>query len=405
MITKIAWKNILNKPLNSALCVSLLLFGVAIISLLIIIQHQIDQKFKQDLKNIDLVVGAKGSPLQLVLSAVYHVDAPTGNINLSDAKKIIKSPSVKKAIPLAYGDSYKGYRILGTTIDYIKKYEAKLAFGRHFKTPMEVTIGDAIASKTGLKEGDTFLGTHGEAGEGHVHEDQQYTVVGILEKTNTVLDQLVLTNIISVWHVHHSHDEEPHHQEAETKSYLDFDDGQQEITAILLEFKTKMAALNMPRLINQQTNMQAVIPALEMNRLIYNIGIGATTINYIAGGIILMACFSIFFALYGRLKERKYELALLRSVGYRPKHLFALVIYEGLFLAILGYALGWILSRVGLYFINQQAESDFNLNFGFQYLNAEFILLLVIILAGILSALIPAWQTVRMDISKILSEK
>ena len=410
MITKIAWKNILNKPLNSALCVSLLLFGVGIISLLIIIQNQIDQKFKRDLKNIDLVVGAKGSPLQLVLSSVYHVDAPTGNINLTDAKKLIKSPSVKKAIPLAYGDSYKGYRILGTTSDYIDKYDAKLSEGRMFSKDMEATIGQTIANKTGLKIGDTFLGTHGEAEGGHVHDNQIYTVVGILDNTNTVLDQLLLTNIQSVWAVHSSHDDHNHDKTSEEKnseitSYLDLDNGKKEITSLLLEFKTKMAALNMPRLINKDTNMQAVIPAIEMNRLIYNIGIGATTINYIAGGIMLMACFSIFFALYGRLKERKYELALLRSVGYRPIQLFGLLILEGVLLAGIGYLLGWILSRVGLYFINQQAESDFNLLFEFNFVEDELWLLILTFLAGILSATIPAIKAMRMDIAEILTEK
>ena len=439
MIRKIAWKNILNKPLNSALCVSLLLFGVAMISLLIVIQSQVEKKFKQDLKDIDLVVGAKGSPLQLVLSAVYHVDAPTGNINLAEAKKIMKLPSVKKSIPLAYGDSYKSYRILGTTKDYIEKYDAKLKIGRVFKQPMEATIGETVSKKTGLKVGDTFLGTHGEAEGGHVHDDERYLVVGIFDKTNTVLDQLIITNIESVWLVHssheenntiednhedhnhveddghhhdhddelsHNHNEETHDHEHETESHLDIDDDdEKEITALLLEFKTKMAALTTPRIINEQTNMQSVIPALEMNRLIYMIGIGATTINYIAGGIMFMACFSIFFVLYSRLRERKYELALLRSSGYRPKHLFGLLIYEGLLLGLIGYVLGWILSRVGLYFINQQAESDFNLQFSFSFLPDEFWLFLVTIFVGIVASLLPAYQAMRMDISEILSEK
>ena len=99
MLFKMAWKNIIHKPLNSVLCVCLLLFGVSIISVLILIQHQLEQKFDRDLENIDLVVGAKGSPLQLVLSAVYHIDAPTGNINFAEAKTIMNNPMVEEAIP------------------------------------------------------------------------------------------------------------------------------------------------------------------------------------------------------------------------------------------------------------------------------------------------------------------
>ncbi len=132
MLGKIAWKNFVRKPLSTALCISLLLFGVGIISLLLVIQNELEQKFERDLKNIDLVLGAKGSPLQLVLSAVYHLDSATGNIKLADARKIMESPQVKKAIPLAYGDSYKGYRILGTTTNYLKKYDAQLAQGLAF---------------------------------------------------------------------------------------------------------------------------------------------------------------------------------------------------------------------------------------------------------------------------------
>ena len=397
MLGKIAWKNIIYKPQNTALCVSLLLFGVGIISLLLLIQHNLEQKFERDLKNIDLVVGAKGSPLQLVLSAVYHLDAPTGNIKLAEARKIMESPVVKEAIPLAYGDSYRGFRILGTTADYLNKYDAQLAEGRTFSKSMEATLGADVARKSGLKVGAVFLGTHGEVQEGHVHEDHPYTVVGILEKTNSVLDHLVLTNVESVWQVHSHHDGQDHPKPVITADSMD-------ITAILLKYKSKLSVLSMPRIINDQTNMQAVLPSLEINRLFYMLGIGATTLKFIAGGIMLMAGVSVFFVLYGRLRERKYELALMRSVGYRPGHLFGLLILEGLILAALGYILGWLLSRVGIYFINQQAESDFNLQFGSGWVPGEEWLLLVTFLVGVISALLPAWQAMRMDVSAILSE-
>ncbi len=177
-----------------------------------------------------------------------------------------------------------------------------------------------------------------------------------------------------------------------------------DITAVLLQYKTKMAVVNMPRIINEQTNMQAVLPALEINRLFYMLGVGATTLKLIAGGIMLMAGFSVFFVLYSRLRERKHELALMRSVGYRPEHLFGLLLLEGFLLATIGYVLGWLLSRVGLYFINRQAESDFNLQFGFEYVTGEGWLLLLTFLVGIIAALLPAWQAMRMDVSVALSE-
>jgi len=271
MLGKIAWKNIIYKPLNTALCVSLLLFGVGIISLLLLIQHQMEQKFERDLQEIDLVVGAKGSPLQLVLSAIYHLDAPTGNIKLAEARKVMENPYVAQSIPLAYGDSYIGHRILGTTPDYIDKYAGELAEGRAFSKPMEATLGSNVAKKSGLKLGDTFIGTHGEVNDGlHTHDEFPYTVVGILKNSNSVLDQLVLTEVASVWQVHADHD---HEHEVDTLHALnldfdhdhdhhdhdhDHDHGDEvitadsmEITALLLKNKTRLSVLNMPRIINE----------------------------------------------------------------------------------------------------------------------------------------------------------
>ena len=422
MLGKIAWKNMVYRPLNTALCVSLLLFGVGIISTLLVVQHQIEQKFERDLEGIDLVIGAKGSPLQLVLSAVYHLDAPTGNIKLSEARKIMDNPLVAQAIPLAYGDSYRGYRIVGSTPDYLIKYRAQFAEGRPFKRAMEAVIGANVAEKTGLRKGATFLGTHGEVAQGHVHDDHPYTVVGVLEKTNTVLDRLVLTNIESVWQVHddahgappptlathreegHDHDAEHNHEDGHDHAESSLDEEELEITALLLQYKTKMSAIRMPQLINEQTKLQAVLPALEINRLFYLLGIGTTTLQLIAGGIVLMAGFSIFFVLYGRLRERQFELALMRSAGYRPGHLFGLLILEGLLLTAVGYLLGWLLSRGGIYLINQRADSDFQFQFSSAWVPEEGWLLMATLLLGILAAFLPAWRAMRLDVSAILSK-
>lgn len=418
MLGKIAWKNIIYKPLNTALCIGLLLLGVGIISLLLLIQHQLEQKFAQDLQNIDVVIGAKGSPLQLVLSAIYHMDTPTGNIKLADARSIMDDPLVEEAIPLAYGDSYRHYRILGTTTDYLEKYNALLAKGQVFSKPMEVTLGADVAAKLGLKVGSVFEGTHGEHAAGQAHEHYPYTVVGILQQTNTVLDGLILTNIESVWQVHIDHGAYQSIIDPVQATELNFDRGynpgnsekvitadSMEVTAILLKYKNKSSVLDMPQVINEQTSMQAVLPALEINRLFYVLGVGATTLKFITGGIMLMAGFSVFFVLYSRLRDRKYELALLRSVGYRPWHLFGLLVMEGLLLAVLGYILGWMLSRVGLILINQQTGSGLSLQVEAEWVPGECWLLLITILVGILSALLPAWRAMQMDVSTILSKR
>ncbi|MFN7015461.1 MAG: permease, partial [Bacteroidia bacterium] len=183
MILKTAIRNIWFKPLNALLSIILLTAGIGIISLLILFQEQFEKKFSRNLVGIDLVLGAKGSPLQIILSAVYQIDAPTGNIKYQEAKKWMKHPFVKTAIPLAYGDSYMGFNIVGTEHIYIEKQKAQLKEGKLFENNLEVVLGADIAEKSKLKIGDTFYGMHGmiKNNEGHQHEEHAYMVVGILK--------------------------------------------------------------------------------------------------------------------------------------------------------------------------------------------------------------------------------
>jgi len=412
---KIAWKNLIHRPINSGLCICLLMFGISIISLLILLQNQLEEKFERDLKNIDVVLGAKGSPLQLVLSSVYHLDSPTGNISYSEAQKVINNPQVAEAIPLAYGDSFLGYRILGTTKQILKKYEAEFQKGSAFVEPMQVNLGANVAKTSNLNIGDTFHGIHGGNESGHVHNTHRYKVAGIMKKNNSVLDNLILTPIESVWQVHHttgtSENDEPSklkHENNIRESNKDLIQKEEhkevfrEITAVLLKYKTNRALMSIPAYINKQTNMQAVLPNLEINRLFHILGIGTITLKWIAYGIILMAGFSLFFSLYGRLRERQYELALMRSLGFKTRDLFILIVMEGLYLVTLGYILGWLLSRLGLIVINSEAANDYNLHFSSAWSSEEIGLLMLTIFVGVISSIIPAWKAMRTDISNTL---
>ncbi|MBC8884172.1 ABC transporter permease [Flavobacterium piscinae] len=206
MIAKLAWKNLWFKPLNTVLSLVLLTASVAIISLLILLQEQFEKQFSSNIDGVDLVLGAQGSPLQLILSSVYQVDAPTGNIDYKEAEVWMKHPFVDTAIPLAFGDNYRGFKIVGTTPDYIKKYTATISEGKVFEKNFEVVIGSEIAKKLNIKLGDKFFGTHGDAEEGHVHEEYAYVVVGIASPTGKVIDNLILCTVESVWEMHSGHD-------------------------------------------------------------------------------------------------------------------------------------------------------------------------------------------------------
>lgn len=468
MITKIAWKNIWFKPLNTALSIILLTASVAIITVLILLQDQFEKKFNDNIDGIDMVLGAQGSPLQLILSSVYQVDAPTGNIDYTEAKKWMKHPFVETAIPLAFGDNYRGYRIVGTTSDYLKKYGAEVTNGKIFEKNFEVVVGNSIAQKLGLKVGDKFFGSHGDAEEGEVHDEHAYIVSGIMSATGRVVDNLILSNVQSVWamhdhehtegesadaheeHDHHdheatteSHDHEEHTAAAEEGTEHHHEDGHdhdhdhadeahvhdhadeahvhdhdheqhaevqiseegKEITAVLIKFRSKMGIVIWPRLIPQNTKMQAALPAIEINRLFTLFGIGLDALQYLAYGIMLISGISIFIALYNTLKERKYEFALLRVNGASRIQLLMLVLIESLLLCVTGFVFGTIVGRVALSLISGSSESEFKISFNpLEFVwEKEGYLFLLTIFVGILAAVIPAVKAYSLNISKTLA--
>lgn len=384
MTTKIIFRNLFQHPLSTLLSLLLLTCGTGIISMLLVTRHQLATKMDRDLQDIDLVVGAKGSPLQLVLSAVYQLDAPTGNILLKDADRIAALPLVKEAIPLAYGDSYRSYRIVGTDSNYLGKYNCVFSGGRIFNTDMEAVIGSEVAAHTGLKIGDTFAGMHGLSDNGHAHTAFKYRVTGILMENNTVVDKLVLTNVASVWKIHDDGDEE------------------KEITALLIRYRSPQAMISLPRMINETTPMQAAIPQLEIKRLFSLMGVGIKTLQAIAFAIVLLSGLSVFIALYTRLKERKYELALARAMGSSRLLISCLLLCEGLIMVISGFIMGIMLSRVGLLFLSKYSRMSV---FRISLLPEEWHLLLVTLLLGILAAALPAIQAFRLNISKTLAHE
>ena len=392
MILKLAWRNIWFKPLNTILSIILLASSVSIITLLIILQKQFEEQFSTNADNIDLVLGAKGSPLQLILSSVYQVDAPTGNINYKEAQIWMKNPFVKRAIPLAFGDNYLGFKIVGTTPNYLNQFHSKIEKGKIFEKNFEVVVGSEISKKLKIKVGDSFFGSHGDSEKGEKHEKSKYVVVGIASGTGKVIDNLILSNIESVWEMHNDHE-------------VEIPDQEKEITAVLLKFRNKMGIVLWPRLIAQNTKMQAASPAIEINRLFSLFGIGLLALQYLAYGIMFISGISIFVALYNSLKERKYEFALLRINGASRFQLLTLVLIESLVLCLIGFIFGTIIGRICLVFLSKSSENEFKMAFNpFEFIwNQEGILLLVTIFVGVLAAIIPALKAYKMNISKTLA--
>ncbi len=395
---KISWRNLADKPLSSFLSGLLMTLGITIISLLLLLGRQLTEQFTRNSKGIDMVLGAKGSPLQLILSSVYQVDAPTGNIPLDEAERLTRNPMIKTAIPLAMGDSYRSFRIVGTNRKYLQHFGATVAEGKPFSLDMEVVIGPRVAAVAGLKIGDAFAGSHGLDGNGEDHKEKQYHVVGILNPTNTVADQLILTNVSSIWSIHEHHDEATDHS-------IDSDEAPREITSMLIKFRNPMGMM-LARGINQNSKLQAALPQIEINRLFELLGVGIDNLQKLAIAIMLIAGISVFVSLYNSLKERRYEMALMLSMGATRTQLFGMLLLEGLALALIGFVLGVVLSRVGVLLFSARVESQYHYDLrSLAILPDEWLLLAGAIGVGILAAALPALGIYRMNISRTLAEE
>lgn len=394
-----AWRYLWARPLGAALNVLLLSLGVASITFLLVVGHQLSTAFDRDLAGIDVVVGAKGSPMQLILSGVLHLDVPPGNVPLAAVRALEKNPLVARIIPISLGDNFQGYRIVGTSHDYISHYQATLAQGALWTAPMQVVLGATTARKLGAALGNTFVGTHGLGTGGHAHGDSTYTVVGILAPSGSVLDRLILTDTASVWKVHEDYTA----VDAEDREIME---EEREITMALVQYKTPMAALTFPRYVNASTEMQAAAPALEISRLLNMLGLGTDVLRAFAGVLLLTAGLSVFIALWSAVRERRADLALLRMLGASPAKVAALLLCEALWLGLLAAVLGLGLGQAFAAALGWFLQLDNSLLIGGMVWPPELAVVPALALGVSLgAALLPAVGAYRVSVLELLQSR
>ena len=413
-IWTISLQNLKSKPLYTFLNILILSLSIALLlgikQLKNTFKHQIDH----GLGEIDLVIGAKGSPLQLVLASILHLDNPTGNIPYKAFKNISKNTKVKLAVPISYGDNYKGYRIVGTTINFLTIYKSELQNGRPIKKSMEVILGNTVAKQLKLKVGDSILSAHGLIENTIDIHEQKLTVVGILKPTKKVIDRLIITNLKSVWDVHqdhttlntesyiHKHKENHEHEHNQDNAYYN----NKEITSILISLKNPRTLLTLPRKINKQTNMIAVLPKYELEKIYHYTGIGFNTMTWIAYLILFISSITIFVSLYKMIKERAFDLALLRTYGASNLQLIKMIAYEGIIIILSAFITGLILIKIALYFILKIINTTHKNNMVLELTFYQILqTLMLVCVAVILSTLIAIWPIIKMNISTILSNE
>lgn len=379
-----------DRPLAAALNVVLVALAVGSMTVLLLFTGQLENRFGRDARPVDLAVGPEGSPLSLMLATVLHADVPDGTIPRETLTELRADAMVKTAVPLALGDSFEGFRIVGTDAGYPALYHARVADGRAFAAPMEALIGADVARSGKLSLGRGFAGAHGLGMTETSHEARPFTVVGVLAPTDSVLDRLILTPVESVWLAH----------AAEARA----GDPPPGLSAVLVQYRTPMAAIRLPREVDARPGLQAAAPAIEVAKLLRLVGVGVDAVQGLAAVLLLTGGLSILVALYTALHGREGDMAMLRVMGARPGAIFGQVVLEGLLLAGAGALLGLLLGHavVAIAAAALPRFGDLGLS-GLAFQPAEALIVAAALTVGALAALIPALRVFRVDVADTLA--
>ena len=406
---RMAWRYLWGRALVTALTLTGIALSAALICSVLTLRRESEAGFLRESGQYDLVVGAKGSPLQLVLSSIYHLDVPTGNTPYDRYQALLADPRIESAIPLGLGDNFRGYRIVGTDTNLFQLTDRldpqnqlfHLQAGRFFQNDFEVVVGAQAAGQTGLKLGDTFVGTHGlvvTPGSSE-HKAFPYKVVGLLAPGNGASDRAIFTPLASVWRIH-ALEAEVHRKIAGVVSgNAAAPASDLEVTAILLRLKSVGLRLWLAQEIQKRTESMAAIPVNEMLRLYQQVLAPLQHVLLaVAALVVLVSALSITATLYQSAERRRRDLAVLRALGAHPREIFALVVLEAFLLTLLGLMVGWLIGHGALAMAGPYLRDSLGVGVSpWSMDRLEAMALGVVALGGLLAGLLPAVLAYRRE--------
>jgi putative ABC transport system permease protein len=448
----IAWRSIQQRALASVLTAISVALGVTLVVAVLVIYQVIQASFLENAEGYNMIVGAKGGRLQLVLNTVYYLSRPTQNVPYSFYKEFTQGrfkEAVETAVPICMGDNYKGYRVIGTVpeifqaIRYSGGRKVEFAQGKPFgeNAYYEAVVGAVAAREAGLKLGDTFRPTHGvetEAGQGHEHEP--FTVVGILAPSGTPNDRALFINMEGFYRLdghtkapppkqlaagkeadkhdeHEEHDADKHdadkHEEHahadhdhEHHSHEPMPDDLKEVTAILVRTSSSklQLAMALPKLINQEPVAQAVLPVQEIRELFDSVvGPVQKLLLVLASLVVVVAGISILVSIYNSMTDRRHEIAVMRSLGAGRATVMRIVLLESILLSLSGGILGLVIGHSVIGVLSPVIMARFGVMMTwYQFQWAEIVLIPGLVVLASVVGYLPAVAAYRTDVSKWL---
>ncbi len=384
--------------------------GVALVVAVLVIHAVVHQSFHRGGEGYDLLVGAKGSPLQLVLNSAYYLSEPIENIPYSYYEEFVHgrfAGEVETAVPICMGHSYKGYRVVGTTpemfseLKYLGGRSYEFAEGENFKSenPFDAVIGATVARKIGLGVGGTFKAVHGVPEQGgHVHK-QNFTVVGVLKHTGTPNDRALFVNMEGFYRIHaeegdHAHEHEHAHEH-------------RQVTAVLVCIDQSRPGLErvVAKQINQDTVAQAAVPSYVIADLFEGIiGNVQLVLLIMAVLIVVVAGIGIMVSIYNSMSDRRHEIAVMRALGASRLIVMVVILLESILLSLGGGVLGLLLGHGLIWALGPMIAEQTGVNVGaLHFQMIELILIPGLIVLASLCGYLPAVAAYRTDVARSLT--
>ncbi len=443
MLLSLAWRSLRNRPVTSVLTVAAVALSITLLLGVEQARRGMRESFTGTIKGTDLVVGARGGTLQLLLGSVFGIGSPTGSVPFAVYEQWTKHPAIRWTVPLAIGDSHRGFRVIGTTPALFEHWRYRssgtlqFAQGAVIATDHDVVLGSDVAATLGYRVGSPVTVGHGlnaVAGLGD-HESHPFTVTGILQRTYTPLDRALFVTLDGIEAMHDAGDGEgadvgampgaapppaampgasppPVMPGAAGPAYTPpaniFQDEPRALSAFLVGTKTRFETLRLQREINQfkAEPLTAVIPGVTLAELWRTLGTIEGGLRLVGGLTIIVGLIGMLVALYSSLEARRREMAVLRAVGARPGMIVSLLVLESGLLTLLGCALGVALTLGGFAAAQGVIEARTGVHIAVQPPGAlEWAYIGIVLTAGVLVGLVPAWRAYRSSLADGLSPR
>ncbi|MGY0216595.1 ABC transporter permease [Endozoicomonadaceae bacterium StTr2] len=407
-IMGLALKSLKNRRATALLTIFSIAVSVALLLGVERIRVEARNSFTSTVSGTDLIVGARSSSLNLLLYSVFHIGNATNNITWETYQELAADDAVKWTIPLSLGDSHRGYRVLGTSDAMFKSFQygddQSLAFseGKPFNVLYDAVIGSEVAAKLGYKTDDSVVLSHGvDAGSLQQHDDKPFRISGVLQPTGTPLDKVILVSLegIEALHIDWINGAPPvaafsiSATDAEAMSLQP-----ESITAFLVGLNSRISAFRYQRLVNEydEEALTAILPGVALGELWQLVGTAESALLAVSGLVVIAGLLGMLTMILSSLGERRREMAVLRAVGARPRHIFTLMVTESVLYATGGVMLGFTL----LYGLLFALQPIFQLQLGLHLAitppgEFEWILAALVVTSAALLGSIPAWRAYK----------